>query len=267
LNHSTLYYPTAVLNKAAITLVAHGLNVQPAAMLPLIQWLNSQGSDVFLIVLSGHYKGSISIKEVTATIWLQEMAEGYNQAKTASQEQSLPLYFLGYSLGALLGQSMIAAYQQPPAFDKQVLIAPATALRRRTQLVKMLFFLGSQFQLPSFTPKDYRYSKLLPLSIYRILFAEAQKLIQSQYAGLNIPTLIMMDPKDELISYAKLSSLINAFHLTNYQFLALDSSLKGRNSHYHHLLLNEPTMGTANWEKATSKMKAFLFTNDKGKEQ
>ena len=91
----------------AVTLVAHGLNVRPAAMQPLIDWLNSKGSDVYLVKLSGHHQeGGVSIQEVTAAIWWEEMVYGYNIAKRTASLQGLPVYFLGYSLGALLGQTI-----------------------------------------------------------------------------------------------------------------------------------------------------------------
>lgn len=253
------YYPTYLHKKTAITLVVHGLNVQPLAMLPLVQWLNSQGSDVYLLALAGHYEGATSINDVTASKWQQEMQVGYNAAKSASQTLLLPLYFLGFSLGALLGQSMIALDQKPPAFDKQVLLAPATALRKRSRLIKLLFFLGDRFQLPSYTPKGYRFNKKLPLRIYHILLFEERKVMQAQFNGLNMPTLIVMDPKDELISYERLVTHIKKYRLTHYQCIALNSDLKNRETNYHHLILNERTMGAANWELVTSSMKAFLF--------
>ena len=197
-------------------MVAHGLNVKPLAMLPLINWLTSHGSDVYLIQLSGHHENGVNIKEVTASIWQNEMLTGYTIAKQASLDHSVPLFFLGYSLGALLGQSMIALSPESTPFDKQVLIAPATTIRRRSYLIKLLFFLGKQKMLPSFTPKEYRVNESLPLRIYQILFREERKVIKAKFNGLNIPTVIFIDPKDELISYKKLIRFKNRFGLTNY---------------------------------------------------
>lgn len=240
-------------------MVAHGLNVQPIAMLPFIKWLNSHGSDVYLVQLSGHHKNSVHIKAVTASVWQKEMLAVYSIASKASLEHAAPLYFLGYSLGALLGQSMIAFSKEITHFDKQVLIAPATAIRQRSYLVKLLFLLSKKRMLPSYTPKRYRFNEALPLSIYGILFAEEKKLWKVRFDGLNIPTVIIIDPKDELISYKKLIRSIKSFRLTNYSVIVLNDDLKGRNGKYHHLVIDEQTMGTANWKMATQQIAAFLF--------
>jgi esterase/lipase len=253
------YYPTSLPKKSAITVVAHGLNVIPVAMLPLINWLTGLGSDAYLIKLSGHHEKAAHIKDVTSSVWQKEMLSGYKVAKEAAFDNSVPLFFLGYSLGALLGQSMIALSQQGALFDKQILIAPATAIRRRSYLVKLLFLFGKGIRLPSYTPKGYRVNESLPLGIYQIMFAEEKKVLKAKFNGLNFPTIILIDPKDELISYKKLIKFIIRFRLTNYRIIVLDDKLKGRKEKYHHLILNEQTMGKANWEMATQKMEKFFF--------
>ena len=255
-----LYYPSLLLPKTAVTLVVHGLNVKPTAMEPLINWLAGQGSDVYLVPLSGHHEKGASIKDVTASLWEAEMLAGYQQARTAATDNKLPLYFLGYSLGALLGQSMIALKQQGVCFDKQVLLAPATAIRTRSYLLKCLFIFGKQRMLPSFTPQSYRANAALPLAIYQILFREVKKVVQAGLGKWNVPTLILIDPKDELISYRKLVRYVNRYNLTNCQILTLNKELKGRKDHYRHLILDEETMGAANWVLVTMAMKQFLFT-------
>lgn len=253
------YHSTSLTKKAAVTMVVHGLNVKPEAMLPLINWLVGEGSDVYLVKLSGHHENGRNIKEVTSAIWHQEMLSGYEVAKTASLNYSVPLFFLGYSLGALLGQSMLALYGPETSFDKQVLLAPATAIRRQSYLVRLLFLLGKRTMIRSYTPTVYRVNKSLPLHIYQVLFAEEKKVWEKGFSSLNIPTLILIDPKDELISYKKLEKFIQRFALTNYQVVKLDDRLKDRNTSYHHLLLSEQSMGTKNWQLATEKMRQFLF--------
>src|SRR3954467_10980302 len=100
------YHPTP-LPKKSVTLVAHGLNMKPMGMLAITQWLNEQGSDVYLVKLSGHYEDSIHIKDITATLWEEEILHAYTIAKEASIKSGLPLFFVGYSLGALLGEALL----------------------------------------------------------------------------------------------------------------------------------------------------------------
>ena len=252
------YHPTS-LSRKAIALVAHGLNMKPAGMLAITQWLNEQGLDVYLVKLSGHHEQSIHIKHITSTMWEEEMLQVYTIAKTASVQQAVPLFFVGYSLGALLGQAMQLLLKEEQVFDKQILIAPATAVRKRSYVLKLFSFIHKKIMLPSFTPSPYRANNFLPLTAFEVLFKSERNIVEAQFKKMNIPTLIFIDPKDELISYKKLVQLLHLFHLSNYEIVTLDSNLKVRQAHYHHLIVSEGTMGKQNWEMATQKMTAFLF--------
>lgn len=251
------YHPALRPLKTAVTLVTHGLNLKPEAMLFLIHWLTEQGSDVYLVQLSGHRKAGMDIEDVTSSVWQREMLEGYKIAKQASLQNSVPLFFLGYSLGALLGQSMISLSETDAPFEKQILIAPATAIRLRSYLVKLLFPFGRRFRLPSYTPKEYRVNESLPLHIYDLLFTEENRVVTSGFSQSNIPTLVIIDPKDELVSYKRLKKRINRFSLSDYRLLVLDRQLKNRG--YHHLIIDEETMGKKNWGMVVDEFNKFLF--------
>ena len=227
-------------------------------MLPLVTWLNDQGSDVYLLSLTGHEGDGAGIKTVTAMQWQQDVLKGYGTALQAAQSQNLSLFFLGYSLGGLLGQSVIQLGKGIGSFTKQVLIAPAITIRPRSYLLKGLFFLGPQYLIPSYTPAAYRVHAALPLQIYRILFSEEKKW-NSYPKKFPVPSLIFIDPKDELISYRKLKKeeLKDEWGLC--QVIELDSDLRHRSGNYHHLILDEATMGEKNWGMVVKAMKYFLF--------
>ena len=243
-------------------MVVHGLNVKPSAMLAFIEWLNLQGSDAYLVKLSGHYEDSININAVTSSMWETDMLKGYTIAQKASIERSVPLFFLGYSLGALLGQAMISFSQGEVHFDKQVLFAPATAIRRRAYFIKLLFVLNGKVMLPSYTPIEYRANSRIPINVYKILFKNKRNILKTNFNKLNIPTIIFIDPKDELVSYKKLAKFSGRFALTDYQVVKLDSDLKARGGKYHHLIINKLTMGENNWEMVTRQMAKFLFNEE-----
>jgi esterase/lipase len=258
LEENVQYYPTSLQIKA-ITMVAHGLNVKPSAMLALIEWLNLQGSDAYLVRLSGHYADSANIHAVTSSMWETDMLKGYTIARKSSTDRSVPLFFLGYSLGALLGQAMISFSQGEVHFDKQVLFAPATAMRRRAYVIKLLFVLNGKLMLPSYTPIEYRANSRIPVNAYKILFKNRRNILKTNFNKLNIPTIIFIDPKDELVSYKKLAEFSGRYALTDYQVVKLDSDLRARGGKYHHLIINKPTMGENNWVMVTQKMAKFLF--------
>lgn len=260
MEHSVSYHPASTKLKKAVTLVVHGLNLKPEAMLSLVGWLSSKGSDVYMVRLSGHRQEAENLLDVSSSRWHAEMLQGYERAKQTSVSEKLPLYFLGYSLGALLAQTMMSAAGKT-LFDRQVLIAPAVALRRRVYLLRMLFFAGKKRRLPSFAPPSYRVNKSLPLWIYQVLFFEVKKVAATSFIRHGLPTLILIDPKDELISFAQLVRHTAVKGMHDIRLVALNTTLAGRSSPYHHLVVDEATMGAENWEKATGEIHNFLFSS------
>lgn len=249
------YYPT-VHPVRAVTLVVAGLNVRPSAMLALLEWLNDKGSHAFLVKLSGHHEHSVSIMNVTRAIWEEDMLNGYEAAFAAAGKNAVPLYFLAYSLGALLGQSLLLMPGRNIGFDKQVLFAPATAIRKRNYLLKLLFGWGN-LSLPSYAPDRYKANKRLPVRIYKIMFGMETELWKAGAGKLPVPTLVFLDPWDELISCKKTGSYFGG---RNSEIVRLDSHMRGRYGGYHHLIINESTMGKKNWQLVIDKMGAFLFS-------
>ena len=228
-------------------------------MIHLVDWFTQQGADVYLTKLSGHYDDSIKIDKVKQSDWEQDMMQSYLVAKENSVLNVLPLVFVGYSLGALLGQAMIVSPGSTVKFDKQVLFAPATAIRKRSYLLKLFFYFNDSIKLPSYTPKMYRANKSLPISIYKILLALEKKILDGGKALANTPAIAFVDPKDELISYKKLTRWGAKTSPGNFEVIGLDTAMKDREGGYHHLIVSEQTMGKKNWQMVTTKMMAFLF--------
>lgn len=245
------YYPTAHPVRA-VTLVVPGLNVIPSAMQALVEWLNDTGSHVFLVKLSGHHADSVSIMDVTRSIWETDMLNGYEAARRLAEEQAVPLYFLGYSLGALLGQSLLLMPGRDIRFDRQVLFAPATAIRKRNYLLKLLFGWDS-LTLPSYAPERYKANKRLPIRIYKIMFEMETELWKA--GSVSVPTLVFLDPRDELISYKK----VRRYFGMGAVIVPLSSRMRGRYGGYHHLIINASTMGETNWALVVEKMRSFLI--------
>jgi esterase/lipase len=260
LNESVEYYNTTSPKKG-VTLVVHGLNVKPSAMLDLIGWLNEQGSDACLLKLSGHYANSSDAWAMPRDTWQTEMKYAYDIGRKIASANGVPLFFLGFSLGGLLGPAILSAGNGIYQFDKQLLFAPAIGLRTRSYLVKLSFFFNEKNRLPSFTPEPYRANNKLPILFYKIMFREERLLKKNLFKHVNIPTMVFIDPSDELISYRKLQKLSQKFKLTNFRMVTLDKDLAGRETKYHHLIISERTMGRKNWELVTGEMSRFLFND------
>jgi esterase/lipase len=259
MNECITCYPSLARDKIAVTLVAHGLNLKPEAMLPLINFLRNLGSEVYLVRLSGHEANGPGIGSIMSVTWQAEMLAGYEMAKQASRDSSLPLYFLGYSMGALLGQALMSLPLHRITFDRQVLLAPATGIRWRSYLLKVLFIFGSRRTIRSFAPEAYRANTALPLFVYRILFNEEKKVLASHFSNLNIPSLIVLDPKDELISHRKLQNQIKKYSLTRYRILLLHKKDAHKKRGYCHQIFDPDTLGNQRWKVMTTEIKQFLF--------
>jgi hypothetical protein len=182
----------------------------------------------------------------------------YGVAKQKADDLKVPLIFVGYSLGALVGQYAIVKSKGKDSFSKQVLLAPATATRISSNIVKATFIFPEHWKLPSFTPEQYRANDNLPIKAYKMLFYYQDYVINNHFDKLNIPTLIFIDPKDELVSLKTLLEYIEDYELECYKIVELSSDMEGRQIEYHHLIVSDMTMGSENWELFMSQVLDFI---------
>ena len=252
------FFPSGIQPGKALTIAAPGLNMKPAAFLEIVNFLTQKGSDVILVHLTGHRNDSQNLSEISRQAWLSDLLEAYGHAEALIKNSPRPIYFIGFSLGALVNLDMMSHYPGIVHYDKMVLLAPANALRRRSHLIKFFFPLGRKFGIPSRQPKEYRCRDKIPVQAYKVLF-EMKKSIENQnYLNLNIPTMVVIDENDELISLGNLKMIINKYQLTHWDVCTLDSRYVGKDSGYHHLIIDENTMGTENWHCFQSKIEVFL---------
>jgi esterase/lipase len=225
-------------------------------MLSLIAWFNEHDCDCILVRFSGHYEESADTANITVDAWQQDMRNGYEFAKSVAGEHKIPLFLLGYSLGGLLGMNLVL-FSGETGISKQVLLAPAVAIRDTAGILKLLFWWKSLY-LPSFTPEKFRANKRLSITAYKTMFSIVSKILNSK-AITTTSTLVFIDSMDELISTKKLFRFLNRFIAGHYELVALDSDMKNRSGGYHHLIIDQETMGAANWKLFTARLKDFLF--------
>jgi alpha-beta hydrolase superfamily lysophospholipase len=103
-----------------VALVVHGLNLKPEKMGAIIATLNQDGIDVLNLSLRGHgdnYPSQgrknhdeqrlASFREVNYELWSDEMYRAYRQVRERGELKNVPLFFVGYSLGGLLGCDLL----------------------------------------------------------------------------------------------------------------------------------------------------------------
>jgi esterase/lipase len=254
------FFPSLINPAKAITIIVHGLNNKPSAMMPLVHFMQILGSDVFLVSLSGHTDNWSDPGSITRNQWLEDIFKVYTQVKARKGNDSTHrMYFLGFSLGALANLDLMCSKPGEITYDKMILLGPANALRNHAQVFQGLTkaILPGSWKIPSLVPTAYRASKFTPVQAYKILFEMERSLQKTACSQLNIPTLIFIDPKDELVSLRGLRKFIDRFNLTNWQIITIHKPLT-RTSTYHHLILDEKSTGVENWSLIQASIRSFL---------
>ena len=246
----------------AIALVCHGLNLKPLKMSSITDLLNSQGVKTYLVSLTGHRGNQDEMRDVSSGKWLKDLHGAYLLAKKKAEELKVPFYFVGYSLGGVLNEMMMETQVLGEIkYDKVILFAPAISLRSYTYLILLTKALGNRTILPSIPVGDYRANKGTSVAAYDALFTYIGTLdSKEQYKNLNVPTLVFIDPKDELVSHSGLRNLIKSHNLSQWKLVTLNKSglaKKGRKT--YHIIIDKQSLGEDTWNKVKKTISDFLF--------
>ncbi|MCC6317568.1 MAG: alpha/beta hydrolase [Gemmatimonadaceae bacterium] len=206
----------------AVVLMAHGLNQRASALRPLAQALRDRGASVVLLAFRGHRRDDEvdpraleAWREITWEQWREDWREATASAASLAATHDVPLCFVGFSLGALVHVYELASEASPPgSFARQVLLAPAIRIHPRSRLVRIFRFLGSRFLIPSLAPMPVRSHRGTSVAAYEALFRYETALAGIDRAErLRIPTVVLMDARDELVSESRLRAWITQHDL------------------------------------------------------
>jgi len=227
--------------------IVHGLNVKPSKMNSLANFLKDSGYSSYVVKLKSHWEKERT--ELKASDWKQDVFEAWNETKPKSE---LPTYLLGYSLGGLV--SSILVQERKIAPEKMILLAPALSLKWNTnKLAPALNLAPNDFEIPSFSPKEYRAHPTTRIDQYTALFELFNEFDKSSKSELyKVKTLVFIDPDDELVSPNGLEEIANKtdnWVLKNIHF---------ENSIYNHLIIDEKSLGVELWQKLKLEILSFL---------
>jgi pimeloyl-ACP methyl ester carboxylesterase len=241
--------------RAAVVAI-HGLNNRPEIMDPLIGELNCCDLSVCRVALAQH--NSFNKHDILA-LWEGNVAAAINECK--EHEPDLPVFLLGYSLGAGVGVRYLQQY--PTAFERLFLLAPAIRLRCSSLILQPLARVGagSNLAIPSFAPKDIRSRNGTPLAEYDAMFRMARSLKLLGNAGElgAIPARVLVNPKDELVSFKKLRLWIDANNLSAWKLNIIRVSDRAA---YQHLIVLPESLGQANWRGLVETMTSFMLAEN-----
>lgn len=243
-----------------VAAVVHGLNLRPSKMRDIVESLRAAEIDVLRVALTGHRGRAGEIGTVTRKIWLEDMADAYEEVNIRARSKKIPKYFVGYSLGGLLQVDLM--HEQPEMrYDRMALFAPALSLRRKVHVLKALTkWMPRSWKIPSVNSfVGYFINNGLPAAAYHALFASHESVhhrgIKST-AG-DIPTKVLIHPQDELVSASGLRTIVDEC-----PSWSMDSVERVRNSvrcGIFHLITDQKSLGDTEWNRVTSTIKKHLL--------
>jgi len=251
----TRWFETYKMTKGVVVLI-HGLNNKPSSMNPLAKMSNEQGFDVLRVALEGHRGTGNEIKKISQEKWQSTMYLSYCHARKVAQKKKVPIYFIGNSLGALTNLELMINHTKTKVdYKAMILFAPAISLRPYVYLIKALKFLGPEFLIPSWTPKDYRSNDGTSNSAYNALFTNIDKIEKKPWDNIaKVPTLVIIDPDDELIDLDDIQELIKLKKMNNWEILKISNKNTLLKETYHHLIIDPLTVGKEEWVKIENKI-------------
>jgi esterase/lipase len=230
-----------------VVLVVHGLNQRPSSLEPLASEFRAMGYHSYRLTLAGHEHEGVQVFD--QSLWEQQLVGAYQSLR--EQARALPVYVLGYSLGGLLVTRVLDSNPeiQPTGV---ILLAPALSLRLLPQSAYLLTILPPvSLSVPNVAPPLYRRFASTPLFWYRNtinLYEETRILSQSSRLS-TIPTLIIANPRDELVSFTGLESWLKDNQLSDHWSLeairpaGIDPHIPG------HVIIDSRSLGKTEWER------------------
>jgi alpha-beta hydrolase superfamily lysophospholipase len=238
---------------AAVALVLPGLNLKPDRMDALVRILTDNGVLVLRGSLTGHSGSRELLQTVSADTWISDCLASYESAFEESKRHEVPIFFVGYSLGCLVVLDAMERCERV-RFDRLVLFAPAVTPRPFARAAR---FLGKKFIVPSITPEAYRVHDGIPASAYHALLELARHLQASGYSNIDVPALVFIDKRDELIGYRSLIRLTKT-RLTRWRIIEVDKEKSKLPRSFHHLIVDEDSIGTEQWRSIRKEVAEFI---------
>lgn len=263
---------SATTRMEGVALVIHGLNLNPARMAAVINALNEAGIDALRLSLKGH-GGNFTHREgmdatearletfkgVSYPLWFQETFKGYEQARQGARQNQVPLFLIAFSYGGLMGLDLLAS-RDDVCFQRAVLFAPALSLRGWDYAIR-LFSPFPRMVIPALAPADYLANPGTSIAGYNALFETLDHFESHIGPRLNIPTLVIMDPGDELVSYDGLKRLVEGHHLDQWRFCPVRNHRPVLKGMLRHIVIDEASVGQADWAKIKTALTAHLLEN------
>jgi len=262
----------------AVALIIHGLNFRPSRMSQIANMLVAQGVECLNLSLSGHSEHDASspdpttqerrrleaFKSVSRSLWLSEVRAAYKLARGRADDLDVPLILVGFSLGAALGSDLASAPEFDASFEGMILFAPAFSVHWYTRFLRGLAVFP-RLTFRSLSPKEYAANQGTPIAAYTALFKSLAALRKNQARRTAPNALIFVDPGDELVNYRGLRALCDGPGAERWTLVPTVKTLRKDRRDYHHLIIDEASLGSEGWAKVICHVQQFMAGLSKGR--
>jgi hypothetical protein len=200
------------------------------------------------------------MQNVIRSDWIDDAYFQYCQAKTIAENERLPLYLLGFSLGALVYEVLMNEETETPVqFEKAILFSPAVAIRAAAKTILWLQpFTNNRSIIRSAGPEEYRAQTGASMAAYKIVFDMEESLCAASFRNCNINTIIFIDKNDEMVSTRILRERINQYGLANWRIYEVANAGAVIRPRYHHLLIDNRCVSASTWQYISRTIVNFL---------
>jgi esterase/lipase len=273
-NYATRWYKTHSREKIkGVALVIHGLNLQPDKMQTIISGLTEAGIDALRLSHRGHGENYThhagvdedqarleAFKAVSFQLWMNEANLAYTQVRKRAAQKKVPLFFVGFSLGGLIGLDLFAS-QEEVHYERMVLFAPAIKLHSLHYLARILSPF-SRLVIPSLAPDSYLSNKKgTPIAAYNALFEGLQQFEKHVNRKINVPSLIFINEEDEFIPVRAFKELIDEKKLDQWQLYIVEKEAAANQGTFHHHIIDEYSTGKVVWKEMMETTITYLLAN------
>ncbi len=253
----------------AVALVIHGLNLDPERMQPIIDVLNENGVDALRLSMSGHGRNFArqdgvdaadarmeAFKAVSYHRWSAETLTAWRQARQRADQEKVPLVLVGFSMGGLMGLDLLASRPEATC-ERAILFAPAVSLHGWDHLIRV-FSLFPRMVIPTLAPRHYLANPGTPMAAYNALFEALDHFEAHAGPRLNVPTLVFIDPADELVSMGGVKRLAETAGLDRWRFHPVTKADTAAPGTLHHIMIDEASVGAEVWAGIKKAIAAHL---------
>lgn len=257
---SSRWFVTTTEPPRGVILLVHGLNARPSAMDPLATTLASEGYHVYRITLHGHNGRTSEIFD--ESVWVQDISSAYQDIR--ARFPNVPTYLMGYSLGGLALVSMLDSIPPEHYPKAMVLLAPSISLRGALDVATTLRLPPPiTWAVPNLTPRSYQRYEYTPLFWYSntlALYRNAAELTDIEKLH-SIPTLVILNEADELVSAAGTSQWIKEHNLESSWRVEMVDTKGAEMRLKEHLIIDQRSLGQKEWSRLNAAIENFLARN------